>query len=252
MCVSIADCTWLSGRLDTHDGNWLCHTRLCPRTRILCAFANETIVSPGLRLKLPLDGSVVSHFISLPGVTMSNCCPARFAIVAFDGILPVTSVPMYRPCASARVRNGVPAAAAAVTEPSAANDATPAARIPVTAPAASPRYVLQGRGAVALAANRCTARHAFISPPPKLIEKFAAAQPENGGVSRPRRAQAACPADLRAAALKSSACRVPLPAPAQRSESPALRQVPAEVIDHFTRVVLGPIDERGLAPAQHG
>src|ERR1019366_6535430 len=46
--------------------------------------------------------------------------------------------------------------------------------------------------------------------------------------------------------------RVSLPAPAQRSESPALRQVPAEVIDHFTRVVLDPIDERGLAPAQHG
>src|ERR1019366_3239769 len=105
MCVSIADCTWLSGRLDTHDGNWLCHTRLCPRTRMLCAFANETIESPGPKLQPPLDGP----------------------------------------------------------EPSAANDATPAARIPVTAPAASPRYVLPGRGAAAPAVSGCTARHAFIS-----------------------------------------------------------------------------------------
>lgn len=27
---------------------------------------------PGPKLKVPFDGSVVSHFISLPGVTMSN------------------------------------------------------------------------------------------------------------------------------------------------------------------------------------
>src|SRR5450759_2376496 len=187
MCVSIADCTWLSGRLDTHDGNWLCHTRLCPRTRMLCAFANETIESPGPKLKLPLDGPVVSHFISLPGVTMSNCCPARFAIVAFDGILPVTSVPKYRPCASARVRNGVPAAAAEVPEPNAANDATPAARIPVTAPAASPRYVLPGRGAAAPAVSGCTARHAFISLSSENLPKVC------GSITGERRGQRAPP-----------------------------------------------------------
>ena len=39
---------------------------------MLCAWAKVTIGSPGPKLNVPRDGSVVSHFISLPGVTMSN------------------------------------------------------------------------------------------------------------------------------------------------------------------------------------
>ena len=76
MCASIADFAWLSGRLVTHPGSWECQTRLCPRTRSLCEVAKFTIASPGLKLNWPLLGSMVSHFISFSGVTMSNCVPA--------------------------------------------------------------------------------------------------------------------------------------------------------------------------------
>ena len=112
MWLSIACCTWFSGRLDTHDGSWFCQTRLCPRTRMPCALANDTTPSPGPKLYDPLDGSVVSHFISLPGVTMSNCWPARFVIVELLTMFPVTSVPKYLPCASAAARSVLPAAVA--------------------------------------------------------------------------------------------------------------------------------------------
>src|SRR5579862_2783621 len=112
MWLYIACCTWLLGRLDTHDGSWFCQTRLCPRTRIPCALAHDTIPSPGLKLYDPFDGSVVSHFISLPGVTMSNCCDARFVIVELLIMLPVTSVPKYLPSASAAALSVLPAAVA--------------------------------------------------------------------------------------------------------------------------------------------
>ena len=129
MWLSIADCTWFSGRLDTQDGSWFCQTRLCPRTRMPCAWANDTTSSPGPKLYDPLDGSVVSHFISLPGVTMSNCWPARFVIVELLIMFPVTSVPKYLPCASAAALSVLPAAvagAAVASAPRAAAAATTA------------------------------------------------------------------------------------------------------------------------------
>ena len=76
MCASIADFTWVPGRLVTQPGSWECHTRLWPRTRSLCEVAKFTIASPGPKLNWPLFGSTVSHFISFWGVTMSNCEPA--------------------------------------------------------------------------------------------------------------------------------------------------------------------------------
>src|SRR4051812_42956363 len=106
MCASIAPCTWLRGRLLTQPGNWLCQTRLCPRTRMLCDWANETTRSPGPKLYEPFDGSMVSHFISLPGVTMSNWAPASEVIVELLTMLPVSSVPMYLLLASASDRSG--------------------------------------------------------------------------------------------------------------------------------------------------
>src|SRR5579863_9214649 len=149
MWLSIACCTWLLGRLDTHDGSWFCQTRLCPRTRMPCALANDTIPSPGPKLYDPLDGSVVSHFISLPGVTMSNCWPARFVIVELLIMLPVTSVPKYLPCASAAARSVLPAAEAG---PAAASTVAASAP-PVTQAAASTAAVSRWRGRTARAAG---------------------------------------------------------------------------------------------------
>src|ERR1700732_99267 len=132
MWVSIAACTWLEGRLLTQDGSWLCHTRLWPRTRSLCALANATIWSPGPKLNEPLDGSVVSHFISLPGVTMSNWVPATPVRVELLRLLTTRAVPKYLPFASASCRSGVPAAAAGT-----AVAATPSAVAVIAALAAS-------------------------------------------------------------------------------------------------------------------
>src|ERR1700743_74801 len=101
MWVSIADCTEGSGRLLTQDGNWLSHTRLCPRTRAPVALACATIWSPGPKLNTPLDGSVVSHFISLPGVTMSNWLSDTPSRVGLDRLAWVSAVPKYLPCNSA-------------------------------------------------------------------------------------------------------------------------------------------------------
>src|SRR5262245_7131646 len=75
MWVSMAACTWLVGRLDTQLGSWLCQTRLWPRTTSLCALAKATTVSPPEKLNVPLDGSVVSHFIELPGVMPPHSLP---------------------------------------------------------------------------------------------------------------------------------------------------------------------------------
>src|SRR5579872_835173 len=131
MWLSIACCTWFRGRLDTHDGSWFCQTRLWPRTRMPCALANDTTPSPGPKLYDPLDGSMVSHFISLPGVTMSNCWAARLVIVELLIMVPVTSVPKYRPCASAAAFSVLAAAEAGVATAS-APAVTPAAIPTVT------------------------------------------------------------------------------------------------------------------------
>ena len=56
----------------TQLGNCECHTRVWPRIRCPCACAWLTIWSAGPKLKLPRDGSVVSHFISFSGVIMLN------------------------------------------------------------------------------------------------------------------------------------------------------------------------------------
>ena len=50
MWFSITDCTWFRGRLDTQEGSWECHTRLWPRTRMPCDWANDTMLSPGPKL----------------------------------------------------------------------------------------------------------------------------------------------------------------------------------------------------------
>src|SRR5581483_8162641 len=132
MWLSIACCTWFSGRLDTQDGSWFCQTRLCPRTRMPCALANDTTPSPGPKLYDPLDGSVVSHFISLPGVTMSNCWPCASAAAR--------SVP---PAALA----GPAAASAPATTP--ADSAATIADLRVIATSSSARgEVLVGAGGV--------------------------------------------------------------------------------------------------------
>ena len=69
---------------------------------------------PGPKLNVPLDGSVVSHFISLPGVTMLNCWDWSWVTVDWDSRFPVMSLPKYRPPAAwASVFRGVPGASAA-------------------------------------------------------------------------------------------------------------------------------------------
>src|ERR1700730_4580245 len=103
MCVSIAAFTWLAGRLLTQDGNWLCHTKLWPRTRAPIDLACAMIWSPGPKLNVPLDGSVVSHFISLPGVTMSNWASATESSVGLLRLGTVSAKPKYLPFASASV-----------------------------------------------------------------------------------------------------------------------------------------------------
>ncbi len=90
---SIAACTWAVGRLLTQDGSWLCQTSVWPRTRMLWDFAKLTILSPGPKLKLLAEDSVVSHFISLPGVTMSNWVPATAVSAELFRSFWVTAVP---------------------------------------------------------------------------------------------------------------------------------------------------------------
>ena len=88
----------------------------CPQLRIW---------SPRLKLNEPRDGSVASHFISLPGVTMSNWAAASelSALLLMSPV--VMAVPKYRPCASASVFTAVAACAGA--DAPAANAATDAA-----------------------------------------------------------------------------------------------------------------------------
>ena len=60
------------GRLDTQLGSWLCQHQVVAADPHAVRLANDTTWSPGPKLNEPRDASVVSHFISLPGVTMSN------------------------------------------------------------------------------------------------------------------------------------------------------------------------------------
>src|SRR5579859_6692632 len=101
MCASIAACTWFVGRLLTQPGSWLCQTRLWPRTRSLCEVAKLTIASPGPKLYEPLDGSMVSHFISFSGVTMLNWVPARLLAEELLRSLWPTATQKYRPLVAA-------------------------------------------------------------------------------------------------------------------------------------------------------
>ncbi len=108
----MTDCTRLSGRALTQPGSWLCQTRLWPRTRMPLACAYCTSWSPGPKLYEPSDGSVVSHFISLPGVSMSNCASAMAVSPPTPRSASVRAVPKYRPPASAAAFSVLPDAAA--------------------------------------------------------------------------------------------------------------------------------------------
>src|SRR6266700_2076487 len=139
MCVSIAAFTWLAGRLLTQDGNWLCHTRLWPRIRAPIDLACAMIWSPGPKLNVPLDGSVVSHFISLPGVTMSNWASATESSVGLLRLGTVSAKPKYLPLASASVRRGLAADAGAGAMTATAAATTMPASTGITARRNGPR-----------------------------------------------------------------------------------------------------------------
>ena len=99
-----------------------------------------TIWSPGPKLNVPLDGSVVSHFISLPGVTMLNCWDWSWVTVDWDSKFPVMSLPKYRPPAAwASVFSGVPGASAACAAVLPIASGATAATIAVAAPMANIR-----------------------------------------------------------------------------------------------------------------
>src|SRR5215469_9631651 len=88
---------------------------------------------PGVKLNVPLDGSVVSHFISLPGVSMLNCWAWSWVTVELDSRSPVMSLPKYRlPFAAMSVFKGVPGASAACAPvlPSASDASAVAATAP--------------------------------------------------------------------------------------------------------------------------
>src|SRR6185437_6840241 len=120
MCASIAALTWLVGRLVTQEGSWFSQTRLCPRTRSPWEVAKLTIASPGPKLYEPLEGSMVSHFISFSGVTMLNWVPARLAAEELLRSPWPTATPKYRPLVAAAPPSVVAAdalPASATTEP---------------------------------------------------------------------------------------------------------------------------------------
>jgi len=113
-------------------------------------------------LNVPLDGSVVSHFISLPGVTILNCWDWSWVTVELDSRSPVMSLPKYRPPAAwASVFSGVPGASAAWAAPPIASGAMAAATA-TAAPIANVRRrdALPG-GVVASGARRD--RHIFMA-----------------------------------------------------------------------------------------
>ena len=64
-----------------------------PRIRCPCAVAWLTIWSAGPKLKLPRDGSVVSHFISFSGVIMLNSRSRIVEYVELPSFPAATAVP---------------------------------------------------------------------------------------------------------------------------------------------------------------
>src|SRR5690348_14330326 len=67
---------------------------------MLWLWAKLTIVSAGPKLKTPCEGSVVCHFISLPGVTPSNCVWIIFVYALVPRRLASTATPMVLPLAA--------------------------------------------------------------------------------------------------------------------------------------------------------
>src|SRR4051794_31011147 len=89
----------------SHDGSWLCQTRVWPRTSWWFAFAKATRRSAGAQLYWPRGGSTVSHFISFSGGTVENwsAMSALYFGLASSGGL--TAVPMRRPTRAPRSRS---------------------------------------------------------------------------------------------------------------------------------------------------
>jgi len=86
---------------------------------------------------VPFDGSAVSHFISLPGVTILNCWAWSCVTVDWDSKFPVMSLPKYRPPAAwASVFKGVPGASVAWAAVLPIASGAMAATTAVTAPVA--------------------------------------------------------------------------------------------------------------------
>src|SRR3954451_497965 len=83
--------------LETQLGSCECHTVVWPRIRCPWAWAWLTIWSAGPKLKLPRDGSVVSHFISFSGVIMLNSRSRMDTYVPSPSLGAATAVPKYRP-----------------------------------------------------------------------------------------------------------------------------------------------------------
>jgi hypothetical protein len=94
MWLSITLRSVLASEMDvTQEGNCPCHTSVWPRIRWPCAVAWLTIWSPGPKLKLPRDGSVVSHFISFSGVIMVNSRSRMPEYVESPSLPAATAVP---------------------------------------------------------------------------------------------------------------------------------------------------------------
>jgi hypothetical protein len=61
-----------AGSAATQSGSWECQTRVWPRTVLRCAWAYRTIASAPDQSYWPRTASIVPHFISFSGVTLSN------------------------------------------------------------------------------------------------------------------------------------------------------------------------------------
>src|ERR1044071_7013078 len=106
MWLSITDrSVFGSVMLDTQPGSCECQTVVWPRIRSPWAVAWLTIWSAGPKLKLPRDGSMVSHFISFSGVIMLNSRSRMVAYVESPSRPAATAVPKYRPDTAAWAPN---------------------------------------------------------------------------------------------------------------------------------------------------